>query len=189
MIPYKSQLKGTVAQKNKQFKELSTPDQKREIALDGLKLIIKNKISPAGREGMSHYWGSSGLRDHRQHARNSKDFQKRLLTELPEACEVCERGLIMLSKIRVANTIDPCGDAHNISSGSNGLQKPFTFDEMEDMETVYENGSTITYPYQNNTLKNMANNLCVIIDKGKFLLSVAKEDYVKKWKLNIIDEY
>jgi hypothetical protein len=190
MIPYKTQLKGITSKKNTLYQTLTPRNKRREIALDALNLIIKDRIRPAGGHHKGEtfrngYWVNWELNNLAIKSLNPKNFQKNLLENLPQTCEVCERGMLMISKIRIGNTISPTDVG--TSDGSKGAAKPFTQEELEDMENIYEgNCFEYDYPYKSNTLRNMANNLCVIIDKGKFTKEDARTDYLKLWEINLI---
>lgn len=204
MIPYKSKLtKRSIRGRNEQFLELSTEDQKREIALDNLHLITFEHIKPAGGttiRGKSFgkgYWVSSKLQDFKN-AKDAKELQKLVNKSLPAECIVCQRGGIMLSKIRLADGVSP--NANSVVNGNVKTAAPFTSKELRHIEAVYEKwglselnkfgGGYDMYkkykiPYLPNTLENMANNLCVIIDRGKFDINYAKVDYIAKWSVKV----
>lgn len=205
MIPYKSKLtKRSIKGRNEQFLELSTEDQKREIALDNLHLITFEHIRPAGgitKRGLRYdkgYWVTKKLKNLQAISDDPKQLQERLNEELPPTCIVCQRGGLMLSKIRLADGVDP--QAGTVDRGNKSTAAPFTSKELIHMESAYEKwglseknrfqGGHNMYkrykiPYPPNTLENMANNLCVIIDRGKFDINYAKVDYIAKWSVKV----
>ncbi len=176
-IPYKSKLYRfkNIENRNKAFKKLSKTDQKKEIALDALKLVIDRKLKAA--DGV--YWGYNLMNVSRD-AKDAKDFQQKLNNTLPK-CEVCQRGLMMISQIRLSNTIDP--SENDMMCGSKKNIKGFSFGEFLDMENEFE-GIDFNLPYGSHTNSKLALICCNVIKNGKFKPK-DNTDYLKLWKIKV----
>jgi hypothetical protein len=187
-ISYKSQLSRykNIGNRNKKFDSLSAEDKRKEISLDSLNLIMSQKIS--GSDGT--YWNSYlidfGLKNidiytNRKDKKISKIFQKNLLEDLPEECKVCARGALMLSTIRLGNSINPRIDSY--FNGSKTSVKGFDMFSFKRMEEEYENDH-YQLPYASNTTSKLANILCNIIANGDFNI-LDKKDYLDLWDLKL----
>lgn len=178
-IPFQSKLIDIIDldAKNKAFSGLTKEEKRREIAYDGLKLIMFNML--AGNPG--GYWNQT-LHDMRDKAKNSKDLCRRL-NKLPKAkCYVCARGAVMLSQIRLGNNINPTD--RDVNSGRVGIVDGFSMFDMEKMESVYECWTRTKHPYECSSTKLLANIMCNVIANGNFLIK-DKTDYLKLWELSI----
>ena len=176
---FRSQLESIkdLEERNLVFDALSDEDKRREIAFDSLQLTLIGKIGGSYR----CYWSNS-LQNIRTN--NSKKFQEKLVNELPK-CEVCARGAMMLSQIRLGNTVS--SKAEYRSEGSKRLIKGFTLDSFEKMETEYEDygykcfwGS---HPYKSNTTEKLQNICLNVIANGDFDIYDATDylvDYLTK---------
>jgi hypothetical protein len=99
------------------------------------------------------------------------------LQDLSNTCFVCARGAVMLSTIRIGNTISPSGCS--VSDGDENNIVGFTMAEMEEMEACYEgyngyNGNTI---YRMNSTELLANILLEVLMTGTFVYTGI--DYLK----------
>lgn len=175
-LPYKTKLKRikNIARRNKKFESLKPSEQRMEIALDIITSLNDEVIIASDR---SEYW-SPFLIHIGVNASNPEDLQKKLLN-LPkvkdtndhsgyhggqQSCRVCARGAMMLSTIRLGNTLDPReGD---LPSGNSDNQKYFDYYEFKDMESVFE--SHFEGYYDSNTDECLANIfLQIIFNNGK----------------------
>lgn len=162
-ITYKSVLSGikNIDNRNKAFNELDKQSQRMEIAWDALKLITQNII----KANLCGYWDGK-ISEISLSEINAKKFQQELLkTNNLQNCEVCARGIMMLSLIRIGNTLDPRFD--NVRSGSSDSIKGFTIDNFLEMENEYECG-VFNHPYHTNTEEKLANICCNILINGNF---------------------
>ncbi len=172
-----------IKQRNAHFDELDDQGKRLEIAWDALQLIINNpNITPAGQYGYRSLYWSSELMDIRG------DLQKELNSHIPE-CRVCERGLIMLSTIRLGNNIG--SDDSSRSMGAPTNLQGFSRFSMECMEREYER-SMYFQPYNSHTREKMANILCNVLVNGDFN-TADKTDYLvvkpKQVKLVFDEKY
>jgi hypothetical protein len=179
-IPFKSKLKGirSIVKRNAVFKAMGDQNKRKEIAYDALMLIVDDKIEYTS----SGYW-DGGLSNIAHWAYNARDLQKKLL-KLEETCDVCQRGLFMLSTIRCGNTVD--GSESSLEKGSPETIQGFTMDEFKKAEQVYEGWTDTSrrHPYTSGTNERKANICCNVIKNGKFLSSDIT-DYLKKWNIKI----
>lgn len=123
-IPFKTKLPAldqtTLAKRNKVFDSLSEEDKRKEIAFDGLNLVITGQVGAA----KGTYW-SGAIYDIVVPLKTSKQLQEALNLNLSEDCRVCQRGLMMISQIRLGNSVRPddvdvdCGvnEAKSIAEG------------------------------------------------------------------------
>jgi hypothetical protein len=183
MIPFKSVLSGikSIETRNQKFKTLSVESKRQEIAYDALKLVLAGKLMAS--DGC--FWDDE-LYDLKQilekNGKSAKDFQMALNKELP-TCKVCQRGLMMVSVIRLGNQISPDdGDAY-CGSEETLRGKGFTKGQFLRMEGEFEE-SRFEHPYEDNTDEKLANICCNVIANGTFNTD-DKRDYLKKWKLKI----
>lgn len=164
-IKYKSVLADfkNIEERNYAFNNLDPQSQRLEIAWDALQLVLSGTIEGA----IGDYW-SSDLRKVVRRCETSKELQNALISKLPN-CEVCARGGIMLSTIRLGNEIEP--DQDHISAGTDRIVKGFSFEDMSLMEQAYE-GWNHTYrdesPYPSRTTEQLANILCNVLVNGNF---------------------
>ncbi len=160
-IKYKSVLTGlTIAQRNKAFDRLSDEGKRLEIAWDALQMVLNGFVKAS--EGC--YWNNNLLKvegDSKtlQKVFNTKEFYKK------EECEVCQRGLMMLSQVRLGNSIDST-DLYRCE-GSRTNIKGFDFYSFLDMEREYEY-SYFNHPYFNNSQEKLANICCNVLVNGDF---------------------
>lgn len=176
MIPFKSKLSKykNILNKNKAFDALTNKEKRQEIAFDGLKLILLKKVSHSTN---FIYWSTNLFEIEKK---TSLEFQNKLLNDLPK-CQVCQRGLAMLSQIRLSNSISSTdffrydGNQYNI--------KGFTLKDFHKMENEYEN-NLYKHPYQFKTNHKLANISCNIIKNGNFHMS-DKIDYLKLWDIKL----
>lgn len=176
-VPFRSALTKyrNIENRNKAFNKLSKKSKRREIAFDALKLVQTSKIKPARGE----YWNEK-LESMRKKAQSPKEFQKCLIN-LPASCECCQRGLMMVSQIRLGNTVDP--NDEDADSGNHDNIKGFDYQTFRDMEREFEN-SNYNHPYPLRSKRKLANICCNIIVNGDFKTGDTT-DYLTKWKLTI----
>lgn len=180
-IPFKSTLSRfkNIKNRNKAFNELSDIEKRREIAYDALMLIINCGI----RGSSGHYWNSKLLRIVDK-SENNKDLQNNLITIFQEkfSCSVCQRGLLMISRIRLGNSVGPSdefdrGDVRTLNKSG------FDIESFEALEKEYEIGTWST-PYTNHSTEKLANLCCNIIENGDFDTD-DKTDYLTHWSIQI----
>lgn len=179
MIPFKSKLaRLKVEKRNEKFKNLNEVEQRREVAYDALNLVLKKKVAAAA----GFYWSDS-IHTLTKNCSSSK-LQSRLLESLPKQneCAVCQRGLIMLSMIRVSDGLNSFRGTDGLSQGiDQSMRKSFSYDSFEDMEQEYEN-SMFSHPYLKKSTHKLANICCNIIANGNFDHMDAT-DYLRKWRI------
>lgn len=181
-IPFKSKLIRfkNIENRNIAFYKLSKKEQRQEIAYDGLLLLTTSDKIDNSKSML--YWSPS-LETIQKHSKTAGELQLKLINELP-VCQVCARGIIMLSKIRISNNIEP--EDVDADSGCAENMKSFSIENMEEMEEEYEYNQFNT-PYILRTTEKLINILCNIINNGKFKKSDRK-DYINLWKLDIIQK-
>lgn len=206
-MPFVSKLTGvTIEERNEQFEKLSKCDRAKEIAFDALKLLMTNKKISAH---MSGYWSFSldeklddfKLANHwsltPKEPPTKIDLQKKFVEPIPQ-CSVCQRGLWMLSQIRVAGFNLPNLNGNTITflrKGLPGIVEGVTFKQLEDMETMYEGTDEYQQhfgrtrpadnsPYEPHTNKMLANVMCNIIQNCKYKKNDFT-DYLKLWNVKL----
>jgi hypothetical protein len=183
-IPFTSKLSRfrNLERRNKAFHALTPRQQRREIAYDALILLLTKKLYPAGYGHTDkNYWGGS-LDKIVAPIRTSAQLQRAFCDSLNRNCQVCQRGALMVSQIRLGNQVDPLNDYY-MDCGDATLVKGFSLSDFKMMEKVYEGHLTLG-PYSRNTPEKMANILCNVISNGNYLRH-DERDFVKKWKLNL----
>jgi len=160
-ITYKSILARfkNIDKRNVAFNNLDPQSKRLEIAWDALQMVLLGLIQPS--DGC--YWSDALL----EISGDSKTLQRKLIEGLPKplACEVCQRGAIMLSQIRLGNSIGSNDDDRDCGAGYN--VKGFNYPNLVEMENEYEH-SQYDHPYEYNTREKMANILCNILVNGEF---------------------
>jgi len=134
-ILYKSKLDiKDIKERNKAFEALSDEDKRKEIVFDSLKLILEERKLRAT-ESATGYWnfGASSLVENYN---SSEQLQNALLNLNIPNCEVCARGAVMLSQIRLGNSL--CANDNGITDGESGAVRGFNMLSMRLMELVYE---------------------------------------------------
>lgn len=160
----------SIPERNKAFDALDNQSKRLEIAWDALKLVNKKVVVASN----CFYWDFE-LIDIANDCNNSKQLQKILNKPSNfKNCAVCARGSIMLSLIRLGNSIDPY-DPHRDSGNKRNL-KGFSMKSMVNMESEYER-SEFNHPYKNNTDEKLMNILCNILVNGDFNIK-DKTDYL-----------
>lgn len=157
-----------IENRNKAFDALSAKDKRKEIAWDALQMILSEQIK--GSYGC--YWNSP-FHDVLNTTTTSKELQQRLL-ELnykENDCKVCARGAMMLSQIRLGNSVKPSHPS--ATDGSSTTIKGFSIQSFQAMEAEYER-SVFEHPYRFNTTEKLANICCNIIVNGNFKVNDTK---------------
>ncbi len=185
-LNYKSVLDGikNIKKRNDKFHSLSKKEQRMEIGLDVLDMLSLKQIS-----GGDDYWNYQ-FRRKMSRLDDSKELQNKLMSKSlykEENCEVCARGAMMLSTIRLGNNIDP--DTDYISRGTPKIQKHFTRIMYVAMEAVYEDycykssivGANEEYehPYEFNTSELLANIFLQVIQTDGGFSIKNNTDYLK----------
>lgn len=185
LLPYKSTLPKDVEKRNVVFNAMDDVSQRKEIALDVLEMLDVEAIVCNIKR---HYW-EDNVRWELYDIEDSKEFQSKILefTEPKQECQVCARGALMLSTIRLGNEIScESEDVEFIQKGSSDLLKGFTIEEIKWMELWYEGnywGVTSDdcnlnnfdfdwqeeYPYQYHTNEMLANLFLNVLHNGKFV--------------------
>lgn len=156
----------SIKKRNAAFHQLDDQFKRLEIAWDALQLIVNGYIS---RHSYS-YWDNK-LFSLEDASSSAELFQKNLLNDDKiMGCKVCQRGLLMLSTIRMGNRIKP--GTNETSCGSYKNIQGFSMTSMEKQENYYEGFSSAEYknqhPYRYGTLEMKANILCNILVNGDF---------------------
>jgi len=199
-IPFQSVLTNIkdIKERNKAFDELSDEDKRKEIAFDSLGLILVEESMQA--KG-GDYWGT--LEGAVKQTETSEELQNFLLTA--PKCEVCARGAIMMSQIRLGNSIGLKNNYYyDIEKGANQrLLKGFTVDTMDNMEQEFEGWvkaepgnpwgdrvqikdyeSGCRQPYASGSNEKLVNILCNIITNGDFVPE-DDTDYLTKYSIEL----
>lgn len=175
-ITYKSLLSGVrgINKRNEMYNSLTNQQKRREIAWDVIVLLQKGMIE--GSDGS--YWDNN-LEDLYETSKNSKEVFRRF-NKLEHTCEVCARGAIMLSTIRLGNTYGPeeYGSAYCVHDGTiDGRSLTcFSVESLRNMELEYE-FNQFKHPYFANTDNKLMNIMCNIVVNGDFNTS-DKTNYV-----------
>lgn len=125
---------------------------------------------------MFNSFGSYWISRYGKNTTTPKEFQECLLDI--KKCTVCARGGIMISTIRLGNTLDPTD--RWIAKGTKSNQKHFSIEKMKLMETMYENTNI---PFRRNSIESLANIMCNIIANGDYKFNTV--DYLTKWGINV----
>lgn len=163
-ITYKSVLppitkeKGSIEKRNEVFNNLNPQSMRLEIAWEALQMVINRTMLASN----GWYWGDN-LDQINESADNAKAFQKALL-KVPQ-CRVCQRGLMMVSQIRLGNTIKP--GFSDTEKGTKEIIKGFKIIDFERMEMEFENNRW-GHPYYTNTDEKLANICCNVLVNGNF---------------------
>lgn len=180
-IPYKSVLQHitNIEKRNKAFHSLSNRIKRKEIAYDALSLVLNKTVS--GADGC--YWDGY-LTMTLANIEDPKLFQKKVLN--PPICQVCARGGLMLSQIRLGNNISHKPENYtirDIASGSGGVKiEGFNDRSFEKIENEYE-FSYYGHPYNVGTTFKLINILCNIIVNENFDVK-DDSDYIKIFNLD-----
>jgi hypothetical protein len=161
-IKYKSVLSEytDIKERNKAFNSLDPQSQRLEIAWDALQLVKQDKISASS----GYYWGAN--LSEKIEFFSPKKTQTFLLNKIDNSCEACQRGLMMISQIRLGNEL--CIKSNNyVDCGNEGIIKGFDLESFLLMEKEYEY-SLYKHPYRNNTEEKLANICCNILVNGDF---------------------
>lgn len=179
-IPFKTKLPAldqtTLAKRNKVFDSLSEEDKRKEIAFDGLNLVITGQVGAA----KGTYW-SGAIYDIVVPLKTSKQLQEALNLNLSEDCRVCQRGLMMISQIRLGNSVRP--DDVDVDCGSYDNVKGFDMGMFAAMEKEYEI-SGFDHPHAARTKRKLANICCNVIANGYFNTNDTT-DYLKQWGIKV----
>ena len=156
----------TLKARNRAFKSLTSEGKRLEIAWDALQLILLGMI----RGSNGSYWNYH-LMNRVWKIKTSEELHKSLndlstfKTDDYRSCEVCQRGALMLSQIRLGNTLSP--KSSDIACGNDKNIKGFTLEQFRVMEDEYEY-SLYSHPYHCNSDEKMANILCNVLVNGEF---------------------
>lgn len=178
-IPFKSKLSRVkdIEKRNKVFNSMQPEDQRKEIAYDALILLVKKKIQ--AESGI--YWDYN-FKNKTGRLSTPKALQKFVCKDSIE-CNVCARGAIMLSQIRLGNTVDPSDSKRSVGSHDN--LRGFDIKGMDNMENEFEGFTDDEkVKYDIGTNEKLACILSNVIINGDFKKS-DRTDYVKKWKLKV----
>lgn len=176
-LKFNSKLAGfrSIARRNKAFDSLTGRQQRQEIAWDALQLLMKGKVKP-------HPHGYWDTRLQRVKGKTPEEFQQNLIAVTEEKpCMVCARGLLMLSQIRVGNTIDKTDDCRD--KGSYHNVKGFEINDFYHMESDYEQDSYL-HPYHRRTKEKLANMCINIIKNGNFDINDSR-DYISRYNIKL----
>lgn len=171
-IKFKSLLHGvrSIEKRNQIFKGLSNEGKRLEIAWDMLKLLMEERIKPS----YGFYW-SVKLHELQANCDSSEEFHKKLNQKSKITnCSVCARGGIMLSQIRLGNSIHP--HVHHADKGYSSILDGFSMDSMQCMENEYES-LLYNHPYKTHTKEKLMNIVCNVLVNGDFNIE-DKTDYL-----------
>lgn len=161
-ITFKSLLQSikNIQKRNEYFDYLSDEGKRLEIAWDMLRLLMNSKLKANGVG--KYYWNEYLLTKTR--ILDSKGLQKYLNENIPE-CTVCARGGLMISQIRLGNSIR--GSDSNRDNGDPLNLKGFAFNDFIQIENEYEH-SMYQHPYDKGTTEKLMNICCNILVNGNF---------------------
>lgn len=156
----------TIRERNDAFNALDPQSQRLEIAWDALKLVVAGSIQASN----GCYWSTSlqsveGSSKELQKVFNTKKFFKQA------SCEVCQRGAVMLSQIRLGNSISSEDEDRDMGTDDN--TKGFGLASLYNMEAEYER-SAFNHPYHMNSQEKLANIFCNVLINGDFKKSDRK---------------
>ncbi len=146
-----------IEERNVQFKALNKKQKCKEIAYDCLLLTLGGKVCGS----YQAYWSDNLEAIEKPDA---KAFQEKLVNKLPK-CSVCARGGMMLSQIRLGNSIH--SNEYYRCKGDVQIIQGFTMSNFLEMEDEYER-NTYKHPYKHNTTKKLQNICLNVIHNGKF---------------------
>jgi len=132
-----------------------------EIAWDALKLLEGKVISAS----FGCYWGIELGRIQRNSLSPKQFFKALNINKNIQGCQVCARGSIMLSTIRLGNTIDP--DDYHADKGDRENVQGFDYADLINMEGEYED-SSFFHPYYYRSDEKLMNILCNVLINGNF---------------------
>ena len=160
---FRSQLESIkdLEQRNKVFDVLSDEKKRREIAFDCLQLTLALKVTGSDYRNSAPYWGNEL---NSINTKTPREFQEILVNELPE-CEVCVRGGLMLSQIRLGNNISTDDDFRN--DGNERNIRGFSLEKFITMEEEYEQ-EVYGHPYKMKTTEKLQNICLNVIANGDF---------------------
>jgi len=158
-----------IQKRNKYFDYLDDEGKRLEIAWDMLQLLVNEKLEAIG--VAVAYW-SSWFKTGIEELSDSKSIQKYLCEELP-TCRVCARGGLMISQLRLGNSINY---NYHIDSGRPEFIKGFIIEDFVHMENEYERGK-YEHPYYNGSTEKLMNICCNILVNGNFNID-DKTDYL-----------
>ena len=168
LITYKSVLSRykNIEKRNQAFWKLDVQSRRLEIAWDALQLVINRRM----RASNGCYWDSP-LTELFLTSRNAEELQLNFILPPYDSCKVCQRGLLMVSRIRLGNRINPSTfitDAHSVMQGDADVDKGgFSIQSFRKMEKEYEMNA-YKHPYPKNTDEKLANICCNILVNGDF---------------------
>ena len=173
-IKYKSVLAKfkDLKQRNYAFNHLDRQSQRLEIAWDALQLVLNQEVKAFN----GGYWSSSILNSiNRLGPESTQNF---FLNKLHgRGCRVCQRGLMMVSQIRLGNELSARETDNGLpvsafgvttmSRGDMGIIKGFSMTSFLLIEREYEHGE-FHHPYGCHTEEKLANICCNILVNGNF---------------------
>jgi len=163
---YPNTVKG-IEERNEHFNSLDPQSQRLEIAWDALQMVLKEQVFAH----YSGYWSE----DLQRVEGTSKELQRVFNKQLKSMnCQVCQRGLMMLSQIRLGNDIDSTDSCRRFGNSDN--LKGFSLKSMQWMENEFEHCS-YGHPYRFNTEEKLANICCNVLVNGDFNID-DKTDYL-----------
>lgn len=192
-VTYKSVLTKyrNIKKRNEVFNNLDNETKRREIAFDALKLLLAETIVPAGGivngERLLRSYMDITLCNMIDYSSTSSELQEKFTTLKPkQQCVVCARGGLMLSQIRLGNSlcISEKIDKDDIIMGEIWTIKGFTKSTFQLIEDVYEYSNI---PYHARTVESLMNIFCNIIINGDYIYvnTIDRVDYLKDKKVKI----
>lgn len=162
-IKFKSLLDGlTIEEKNKKFYELTEEGQRLEIAWDILNLVKLGVIKAS----FGEYWDKET--EEKYHKTNMSAKELCISLNKIKSCEVCGRGALMLSRIRIGNKLSSSEfSIDGINRNKESCVEAFSVEKLYDIEDEYEN-SYFGHPYESNSNEKLANIMCNILVNGNF---------------------
>jgi hypothetical protein len=165
LLPYKTQLGiSDIKERNKAFHALEIKDRRKEIALDTIELVFTDQIVASNGE----YW-TEKFREQVDLLETPEELQKLTLKGLmtnSEPCEVCARGAMMLSTIRLGNELSPASD--QLCKGTKNNQLHFEYEMYRDMEGMYEADGYYHDIYESNSVEMLLEIFIQVVFTGEY---------------------
>jgi hypothetical protein len=177
-IPYTSKIQHIkdLKERNRAFDALSASNKRREIAYDAALLVMQGHVDTS----YGFYWDRN-FSNKVEHLKSASELQEFLNHPKNLQCAVCQRGLLMISQIRLGNKLEPT--RYNLACGEPGILQGFKIGDFEEMESSFENNA-FGIIYESNSQEHMLNICCNVIKNGNFQ-SNDKTDYLTEWGLKV----
>lgn len=187
-FPFKSTLDiiEDIQARNVAFHKLDAETQRKEIAYDLYKLVMAGLVH----NSYCSYWSGTFL--HNSNNATTPSELHAYLNTIADGvhthkCTVCARGGMMLSQIRLGNTLDP--HDQNLTTGAEYNLIGFTLQEFNSMEHLYEgrafyDARVKNHPHYPNSKARLVNICLNVIVNGEFNMDDTT-DYLNKFNITL----